>query len=75
MEVQRPQASEELKQSCRIEIRKNEQVIFVYESMRSGLVRSRSDQIKRFYESVDAGVDLVQARNGVKPNIFAGAKT
>ena len=40
-----------LKQPYRIEIRKKGQVIFVYEPTKSRLVRSRFDQIKRFYES------------------------
>jgi hypothetical protein len=43
--------TEKLKQPYRIEIRKKGQVIFVYEPMRSRLVRSRFDQMKRFYES------------------------
>ena len=43
--------TEKLKQPYRIEIRKKRQVIFVYEPMKSDLVRSRFDQIKRFYES------------------------
>ena len=47
--------TEKLKQPYRIEIRKKGQVIFVYEPMRSGLVRSRFDQMKRFYESEQIG--------------------
>jgi hypothetical protein len=43
--------TEKLKQPYRIEIRKKGQVIFVYQPMRSRLVRSRFDQMKRFYES------------------------
>ncbi|MEK6324962.1 MAG: hypothetical protein AABN33_25250 [Acidobacteriota bacterium] len=43
--------TEKLKQPYRVEIRKKGQVIFVYEPMRSRLVRSRFDQMKRFYES------------------------
>jgi hypothetical protein len=53
--------TEKLKQPYRIEIRKNDQVIFAYEPMRSGLVRSRFDQMKRFYESADAGDGPVPA--------------
>ena len=49
------QLTEKLKQPYRIEIRKKGQVIFVYEPMRSRLVRSRLDQIKRFYESEQQG--------------------
>ena len=43
--------SEKLKQPYRIEIRKEGKVIFVYEPMKSRLVRSRLDQMKRFYQS------------------------
>ena len=43
--------TEKLKQPYRIEIRKTGQVIYAYEPMRSRLVRSRFDQLKRFYES------------------------
>ena len=42
--------TEKLKQPYRIEIRKEGKVIFVYEPMKSRLVRSRFDQMKRFYE-------------------------
>jgi hypothetical protein len=41
--------TEKLKQPYRIGIRKRGQVIFVYEPMKSQLVRSRFDQMKRFY--------------------------
>lgn len=43
--------TEKLKQPYRIEIRNKRQVIFVYEPMKSRLVRSRFDQMKKFYES------------------------
>jgi hypothetical protein len=43
--------TEKLKQPYRIEIRRKGQVIFVYEPMRSRLVRSRFDLMKKFYES------------------------
>jgi hypothetical protein len=43
--------TEKLKQPYRIEIRKKGQIIFVYEPMKSPLVRSRFDLMKRFYES------------------------
>lgn len=40
-----------LKQPYRIVIRKDGRETFVYEPMRSDLVRSRLDQVKRFYEA------------------------
>jgi len=43
--------TDKLKQPYRIEIRKKGEVMFAYEPMRSPLVRSRLDQLKRFYES------------------------
>jgi len=43
--------TEKLKQPYRIEIRKKGQLIFVYEPIKSRLVRSRFDQMKRFYET------------------------
>lgn len=42
--------TEKLKQPYRIEIRKNGQVIFACEPMKSRLIRSRFDQMKRFYD-------------------------
>jgi len=42
--------TEKLKQPYQIEIRKEGQVIFGYEPMRSRLVRSRFDQMKKIYE-------------------------
>jgi hypothetical protein len=41
--------TEKLKQPYRIEIREKGKVIFVYEPMKSRLVRGRFDQMKRFY--------------------------
>jgi len=43
--------TEKLKQPYRIEIRNKQHVIFVYQPMKSRLVRSRFDQMKKFYES------------------------
>ena len=43
--------TEVLKQPYRLVIRRGDDEVFVYEPMKSDLVRRRSGQMKRFYEA------------------------